>query len=58
MSGGDLEFELEENTRNGGTITYTILRKGIAVGLMVLETPYNEERAIKRLMTMHNNINR
>lgn len=50
----NLEFELEIQQKGKQFIHYSILRKGLVVGLMVLEAPYTHEEAIKKLITMHN----
>lgn len=55
---GDLEFELELGRKTENLIQYNVLRKGLCVGILVLEEPYNKKEAEKVLMTMHNEIKR
>lgn len=53
---GNLEFELEVARNTASMIQYNILRKGLCVGILVLEEPYDKKEAEKILMTMHNTI--
>ena len=49
----NLEFELELKKRQNNSITYYVQRKGITIGELTLEEPYHKPQAIKRLLTMH-----
>lgn len=52
----NLEFELEVKKRTSKLIQYDVLRKGLCVGILVLEEPYDLKETEKKLMTMHNKL--
>ena len=52
----NLEFELETAKISRVGIIYDIKRKGLKVGEMYLDKPYNEPKINKKMMTMHNEL--
>lgn len=52
----NLEFELKplNPQKSEGFMTYDVMRKGLPVGILILEKQY--EKKIKKLMTLHNKI--
>lgn len=49
-----LEFELEVLKKGKDSISYTLLRKGLPVGIIFLKKPYNEKYGIKKNLIMCN----
>lgn len=52
----DLEFELRKLEVTENSITYEILRKGLSVGRMYLDEPYNRKEAQRILMNLTNEL--
>lgn len=44
----NLEFELEEISNNTGRRVYTVKRKGLEVGLLWMDEPYNAKVALAK----------
>lgn len=48
-----LEFELETTKNGENQIHYIVMRKGLTIGHLTLQEPYNKPQAIRILMTLH-----
>jgi len=51
--GIELEFEIHEEHNTGRVITYRVERKGLMVGLLLLNEPYTKEKAKSTKMRMN-----
>jgi hypothetical protein len=54
MEFNTLDFELQTIKTEENSITYEVLRKGLVVGILILDEPYKIRP--KKLMTMHNEV--
>lgn len=48
----NLKFEIELNRRDENLIIYDVMRKGIKIGILVMEQPYNRDEALLQEMEM------
>ena len=49
-----LEFELQKQRKAGNIIVYDVLRKGLKIGMLILEEPYHIKTAQKEQMKLYN----